>query len=93
MKKLRHTTEKLFRIIRNIQNTAYKLDILNFKIHNIFNAFLLKKADECISLTKTLEVKTRKKEYEIREILKERKNKKKKKFLTSQKDFKFENDQ
>ena len=93
MKKLKHTAESLFKVIRNIRYTTYKLDILNFKIHNVFNAFLLNKADESVFLTKTLEIKTRKKEYKIREILSERKNKEKKEFLISWKRFEFENDQ
>ena len=83
IKKLKHTAESLFRVIKNIQNTAYELNILNFKIHNVFNASLLSKTDERVSLTKTLEIKARKKEYEVRKILEERKNKKKKEFLIS----------
>ena len=83
MKKLKHTTESLFKIIKNIQNTIYKLNILNFRIHSVFNALLLIKTDERVFLTKTLEVKARKKEYEVKEILKERKNKRKKEFLIS----------
>ena len=80
MKKLEHTVE---RVIRNIQNTAYELNISKFRIHNVFNALLLNKTDKRVSLTKTLEIKARKKEYKVREILKERKKKKKKEFLIS----------
>ena len=83
MKKLRHTAKESFRMIRNIRNTTYELEISKFKIHNVFSASLLNKADSSTSLTKTLEVKTRQKEYEINEILKERKNKKRKEFLIS----------
>ena len=83
IKKLKYTAEDLFKIIKNIQNTAYELNILNFKIHNVFNVSLLNKTDERVSLTKTLKIKARKKEYKIKEILKERKNKEKKKFLIS----------
>ena len=72
-----------FKIIRNIRDTIYKLNISNFKIHNVFYASLLDIADECVFLTKTLEVKARKKKYKMREILKERKIKRKKKFLIS----------
>ena len=83
IKKLKHTAESFFRVIKNIRNTAYELNILNFKIHNVFNASLLSKTDECVSLTKTLEIKARKKEYEVEKILRERKNKRKKEFLIS----------
>ena len=83
MKKLKHTAKRLFRIIRNIQNTVYKLKISNFKIHNVFNASLLNKADSSTSLTKILKMKARNKEYKISKILKERKNKKRKEFLIS----------
>ena len=83
MKKLDHTAEDFFKVIRNIRNTTYELYISNFKIHNVFNAFLLDKADERVFLTKTLEIKAREKKYKIRKILKERKNKKKKEFLIS----------
>ena len=83
MKKLEYTAKKPFKVIKNIRNTTYELNILNFKIYKVFNAFLLNKADERISLAKSLEIRARKKEYEIREILRERKNKKKKKFLIS----------
>ena len=83
MKKLKHTAESLFKVIRNIRNTVYELDISNFKIHNVFNASLLNKTDKRVSLTKTLEIRARKREYEVREILKERKNKRKKEFLVS----------
>ena len=74
MKKLKHTAEDFFKVIRNIRNIVYELNILNFKIHNVFNASLLNKADERVSLTKTLEIKARKKEYKVREILEKRKN-------------------
>ena len=83
IKKLKHTTEDFFKVIRNIRNTVYKLNISNFTIYNVFNASLLNRIDERVSLTKTLEIKARKKEYKIREILKERKNKRRKKFLIS----------
>ena len=83
MKKLKHTAESFFKVIRNIQNTVYKLNISNFQIHNVFNALLLSKTDERVSLTKTLEIKARKKEYKVRKILKERKNKRKSEFLIS----------
>ncbi len=83
MKKLRHTAKESFRVIRNIRNTAYELKISNFKIHNVFSASLLNKADLSTSLTKTLRIKTKEKEYEISEILRERKNKERKKFLIS----------
>ena len=83
MKKLEHTAEDFFRVIRNIRNTVYELNISNFKIHNVFNVSLLNKTDERVSLTKSLEIKARKKKYEVRKILKERKNKRKKKFLIS----------
>ena len=81
MKKLNHTIKKSFKIIRNIQNTTYELNILNFKIHNVFNASLLDKTNKRVSLIKTLEIKVREREYKIKEILKERKNKKRKEFL------------
>ena len=83
MKKLRHTAKESFRMIRNIRNTTYELKISNFKIHNVFSASLLNKADSSTSLTKTLRMKTKEKEYEISEILKERKNMKRKEFLIS----------
>ncbi len=83
MKKLKHTAKKSFRMIRNIRNTTYKLKISNFKIHNVFNASLLNKTDLSTSLTKILKVKTKEKEYKISEILKERKNIKRKEFLIS----------
>ena len=93
MKKLEHTAKESFRMIRNIRNTIYELEISNFKIHNIFNASLLNKADLNTSLTKILRMKTRKKEYEISEILRERKNMRRKEFLISWKDFESENNQ
>ena len=83
MKKLRHTAKESFQMIRNIRNTTYELEISNFKIHNVFSAFLLNKADLSTSLTKILRVKTKEKEYEISEILRKRKNKKRKEFLIS----------
>ena len=83
MKKLKHTAKKLFQVIRNIQNTTYKLKISNFKIHNVFNASLLNKADLSTFLTKTLKMKARKKEYKINEILRKRKNIRRKEFLIS----------
>ena len=83
MKKLEHTAEDFFKIIKNIRNTAYELNISNFKIHNVFNASLLNKTDKSVSLTKTFEIKTREKKYEVKEILKERRNKKKREFLVS----------
>ena len=69
MKKLRHTAKELFQVIKNIRNTTYKLNILNFKIHNVFNAFLLDKTDLNTFLTRTLRVKTKEKEYEVSKIL------------------------
>ena len=93
IKKLKHTTESFFKIIKNIRNTVYKLNISNFRIHNVFNASLLNKTDESVSLTKTFKIKARKKEYEVRKILKERKNRRKKEILISWKDFESENDQ
>ena len=93
MKKLNHTAENLFKVIRNIRNTTYELNILNFRIYNVFNVSLLNKANERVSLTKTLKIKAREKEYEVREILKERKNKGRKEFLISWKNFKTEDDQ
>ena len=83
IKKLKHTAKESFRMIRNIRNTTYKLEISKFKIHNVFSASLLNKADLSTSLTRTLRIKTRQKEYEINEILRERKYKKRKKFLIS----------
>ena len=83
MKKLEHTAKESFRVIRNIRNTAYELKISNFKIHNVFSASLLNTADLDTFLTKTLKMKTKKKEYEISEILRERKNKERKEFLIS----------
>ena len=83
MKKLRHTAKESFRMIRNIRNTAYELEISKFKNHNVFSASLLNKADLSTSLTRTLRIKTRQKEYEINEILRERKYKRRKKFLIS----------
>ena len=59
MKKLRHTAKESFRVIRNIRNTTYELEISKFKIHNVFSASLLNKADLSTSLTKTLRIKTR----------------------------------
>ena len=93
MKKLEHTAKESFRVIRNIRNTAYELKISNFKIHNVFSAFLLNKADSSTSLTKILRVKTKEKEYEISEILRKRKNKKRKKFLISWKGFESKDNQ
>ena len=83
MKKLKHTAERSFRVVRNIRNTIYKLKISNFKIHSVFSAFLLDRTDSSTSLTKILKVKIKEKEYEISEILKERKNMRRKKFLIS----------
>ena len=83
MKKLKHTAKELFRVIRNIQNTTYQLEISNFKIYNVFNASLLNKADLSTSLTKTLKIKAKEKKYKISKILKERKNMRRKKFLIS----------
>ena len=91
MKKLRHTAKESFRMIRNIRNTTYELEISKFKIHNVFSASLLNKADLSTSLTRTLRIKTRQKEYEINEILRERKYKRRKKFLISWKEFESEN--
>ena len=93
MKKLEHTAKKSFQMIRNIRNTTYKLKISNFKIHNVFNVSLLNKADSSTSLTKTLKVKTKEKEYKISEVLKERKNMKRKEFLISWKEFESKNNQ
>ena len=93
MKKLEHTAKESFRVIRNIRNTIYELKISNFKIHNVFSAFLLNKADLSTSLTKILRVKTKEKEYEISEILRERKNMRRKEFLISWKDFGPKNNQ
>ena len=93
MKKLEHTAKESFRVIRNIRNTTYELKISNFKIHNVFSASLLNKADLSTSLTKTLRMKTKEKEYEISEILRKRKNKKRKEFLISWKEFESENNQ
>ena len=93
MKKLKHTAKESFRVIRNIRNTAYELKISNFKIHNVFSAFLLNKVDSSTFLTKTLRMKTKEKEYEISKILRKRKNMRRKKFLISWKDFKSENNQ
>ena len=81
IKKLKHIAEDFFRVIRNIRNIAYELNILNFKIYNVFNVSLLNKTDERVSLIKTLEIKARRKEYKVREILEERKSKEKKEFL------------
>ena len=83
MKKLKHTAESFFKIIRNIQNTVYELNISNFKIHNVFNASLLNKTDERVFLITTLEIKTRKRKYKVRKILNKRKNKRRKEFLVS----------
>ena len=80
---MRYTEEDFFKIIKNIRNTVYELNILNFRIYNVFNASLLNKIDKRVSLTKTLEIKARKKEYKVRKILKKRKNKRKKEFLIS----------
>ena len=70
-------------MIRNIRNTTYKLNISNFKIHNVFNVSLLNKVNSSTSLTKNLEIKTREKEYEISKILRKRKYKRRKEFLIS----------
>ena len=83
MKKLEHTAKESFQMIRNIRNTTYELKISNFKIHNVFSASLLNKADSNTSLTKILKVKTKEKEYEISKILRKRKNMRRKKFLIS----------
>ena len=80
MKKLKHTAKKFFRVIKNIRNTIYELKISNFKIHNVFSAFLLNRANLSTSLTKVLKIKAREKEYEISKILKERKHIKKRVF-------------
>ena len=81
MKKLKHTTKKSFQIIRNIRNTIYKLRISNFKIHNVFSASLLNKADLSTLLTKILKMKIKEKKYEISKILRKRKIKRRKEFL------------
>ena len=83
IKKLKHIAKRLFRVIRNIRNTTYKLEISNFKIHNVFSVSLLNRADLSTFLTKTFKMKARKKEYKISEILKERKNVRRKEFLIS----------
>ena len=93
MKKLKHTTKKLFWMIKNIRNITYKLEILNFKIHNVFSASLLNRANLSTSLTKILKIKARKKEYKISKILRKRKNMKRKEFLISWKEFESKNNQ
>ena len=81
MKKLRHTAERSFRVIRNIKNTFYELEISNSSIHQTFYEVLLTKADSSTSLTKSLEVKVRKKEFEVEKVLEERTRRGKKEFL------------
>ena len=81
MKKLRHTAEKSFRVIRNIKNTFYELEILNSSIHQTFYEVLLTKTDSSTSLTKSLEVKVRKKKFEVEKVLEKRTRRGKKKFL------------
>ena len=61
----------------------YKLKISNFKIYNVFSVSLLNRADLSTFLTKILKIKARKKKYKISEILKERKNIRRKEFLIS----------
>ena len=74
MKKLRHTAKKSFLVKRNIKNVAYELRISGIKIHKTFNANSLIAADFIISVAKELEIKNRKKKYEVNKILGERKN-------------------
>ena len=93
MKKLGHTAEGPFRVVRNIKNTAYQLHIPNSRIHNVFHAGLLDKADPSTLLARNLGVKIRKKEYEVRKILGERKVKGQRQFLVSWKGYGSENDQ
>ena len=68
IKKLKHIAEDLFKVIKNIQNAAYELNILNFKIHNVFNASLLIKTDKRVFLTKTFEIKARKKNTKLKKF-------------------------
>ena len=81
MKKLRHTAKKSFRVIRNIKNTSYELEISNFSIHQTFYEVLLTRADSSTSLTKSLEAKVRKKEFEVEKVLGKRTRRDKKEFL------------
>ena len=80
MKKLKHTAKRLFQMIKNIRKTTYELKILNFKIYNVFSVSLLNRADSSTFLTKILKIKARKKEYEMSEILRKRKNIRRKEF-------------
>ena len=81
MKKLKHTAKESFLIQRNIRNVAYELCISETRIHKTFNANSLTKTDSTISVVKELEIKNRKKKYEVNKILKERKKKKRTEFL------------
>ena len=81
MKKLRHTAEGSFLMIRNIKNTFYELDISNSSVHSVFFGFLLTKADSRTSLAKSLKVKERQKEFDVEKILGERTRRGKKEFL------------
>ena len=83
MKKLRHTAEESFRVIRNIKNTFYELEISDFSIHQTFYGALLTKADPSTSLTKSLETKVRKKEFEVEKVLGKRTRRGRKEFLIS----------
>ena len=81
MKKLRHTAEGPFLMKRNIKNVAYELRLPKIRIHKTFNANSLVLADSAIPLAKGLEIKNKKKEYEVNKILSERKIKGRTEFL------------
>ena len=81
MKKLNYIAEELFLMKRNIKNVIYELRISETRIHKIFNANSLIKADSAISLVKNLKVKSREKEYEVNKIRSERKIKERTEFL------------
>ena len=83
MKKLGHTAEGPFRVIRNIKNTFYELKISDFSIHQTFYGVLLTKADPSTPLTKSLGTKVREKKFEVEKVLEERTRREKKEFLIS----------
>ena len=83
MKKLGHTAEGPFRVIRNIKNTSYELEIPDSSIHQTFYGALLTKADPSTPLTKSLGTKVREKEFEVEKVLGERTRRGRKEFLIS----------
>ena len=81
MKKLKHIAKELFLIKKNIKNVIYELRILKTRIHKTFNVNSFIVADLIILIIKRLNVKNKKKKYEINKILNERKYKERTKFF------------